>query len=575
MARLGEKRVDQVLDYERDIKGKGLILLRAGVGAGKNYWVRHLPEKHSDLQILMITSRKNTAAAEAYQVGTDCKIHLSKLIDAEDKFLLGDIEANLVICTNGYIEKFFRGVYNPDNPKTHLWNKFDVIFVDEAHSICSDATFTDSSFYVERFIYHTRKKNPRCDIVLMSGTTEPISWLFDKEYMGECVVLDIYDQCIHLVPDNVILMSRKIVAQRLYNLWDKGGRAIYFISSVKAMGDLIGQLEALGIPQTDIGVAYTRKENEDVLPQNLVQSKDALRDYLVKEKRIPPEIKLFITTAQNKEGVSIENDDIRYMFSESTNKADLEQMAGRVRGNPETGKGVGTLVVVHDANRFWENGNFVERELDSYLPERADEALRKHEEIFGELGKTYSREKDIRAIHEKHKYLRYDYIGECFQFYKGHAQSESQNISDAMNFASNVELYDQVLCYEQMEPDSGDFIAVTGRRELQQKWFPYSKLIYVEGEEKSPMERAAEDFISFLNKKDLFDVYLTTKQTAQVLTEIHRLIRIYGKGPLNFKQLPKSLKPALGRFGLDLERKNNHSESSKIVLRNMADSDGV
>lgn len=56
MARLGEKRVDAVLEYERDIKGKGLIRLRAGVGAGKNYWVRHLPEKHSDLQILMITS---------------------------------------------------------------------------------------------------------------------------------------------------------------------------------------------------------------------------------------------------------------------------------------------------------------------------------------------------------------------------------------------------------------------------------------------------------------------------------------------------------------------------------------
>ena len=48
MARLGTLRVSDVLDYERDIKGKGLVRLRAGVGAGKNYWARHLLEKHPE-----------------------------------------------------------------------------------------------------------------------------------------------------------------------------------------------------------------------------------------------------------------------------------------------------------------------------------------------------------------------------------------------------------------------------------------------------------------------------------------------------------------------------------------------
>ena len=72
MARLGTLRVSDVLDYERDIKGKRLIRLRAGVGAGKNYWARHLLEKHPNLQILLITSRKNTAQAEAFHIGADC-----------------------------------------------------------------------------------------------------------------------------------------------------------------------------------------------------------------------------------------------------------------------------------------------------------------------------------------------------------------------------------------------------------------------------------------------------------------------------------------------------------------------
>ena len=70
MARLGTLRVSDVLDYERDIKGKRLIRLRAGVGAGKNYWARHLLEKHPDLQILLITSRKNAAAVRALMSGS-------------------------------------------------------------------------------------------------------------------------------------------------------------------------------------------------------------------------------------------------------------------------------------------------------------------------------------------------------------------------------------------------------------------------------------------------------------------------------------------------------------------------
>ena len=91
MARLGTLRVDKVLDYERDIKGKRLIRLRAGVGAGKNYWARHLLEKYPDLQILLITSRKNTAEAEAFKLDIDCKIHTSRLIDIHDKDWYGII----------------------------------------------------------------------------------------------------------------------------------------------------------------------------------------------------------------------------------------------------------------------------------------------------------------------------------------------------------------------------------------------------------------------------------------------------------------------------------------------------
>lgn len=139
MARLGALRVSDVLDYERDIKGKRLVRLRAGVGAGKNYWVRHLPESNPDLQILMITSRKNVAQAEAFKLGTDRKIHTSQLIDIRNRDWYTDYSGNLLICTNGYIAHFFKNIFDIQKPQTHLWDKFDLIIVDEVHSLTSDA----------------------------------------------------------------------------------------------------------------------------------------------------------------------------------------------------------------------------------------------------------------------------------------------------------------------------------------------------------------------------------------------------------------------------------------------------
>lgn len=563
MARLGTQRVGDVLDYERDIKGKGLIRLRAGVGAGKNYWVRHLPEQYPKLQILMITSRKNTASAEACLRGTDCKIHLNELVDIEDKELVGGVDAALVICTNAYIAKFLENIYDPDNPSTHLWNKFDVIFVDEAHSISADATYADSSYHVERFIYHARKKNPRCDIVLMSGTPEPIDWLFGEDELGGCVNKDVYDECIHLVPDWVAMMQREVVAQRLYDLWSRGERVIYFSASVRNMSELIRQLQDLGVPECDMGVAYTNRENEEMLPERLVQEKEALRAHLISEQRIPGNVKIFITTAQNKEGISIIDDDIRYMFSESKNKAELEQMAGRVRGNPETGRGLHMLVVVYDAETLWGGDTFLAQELDRKLAEHVDEVLQQHEETRKAKRKPYSLSRDIKAIHEKYRYLRYDYIGQSVRFYTARANSEQQNWSDATDLAGYVAWFDDVLWYELRE---GIMYGITGKSLLKKEWFPYSKVTVSPGEEKSKMERATEELLSYLRERELLDVTLTEKQKAQVMAEIHRIIGDYGRRELGFQQLPKSMGPALRRFGMRLEWERHRPEKSKIVL---------
>lgn len=565
VARLGTARVDDVLDYERDIKGKHLIRLRAGVGAGKNYWARHLLEKHPDLQILLITSRKNTAEAEAYHIGSDCKIHISKLFNIEDKDWGTELPGNLMVCTNGYIDHFFKKIYCKDKSHTHLWDKFDLIIVDEVHSLTADASFADNPFTVERFIHHTLQKNPRCDVLVMSGTPEATDWLFTEEHWGtQYSSIDLYDQCVHPVPDMVHLFTRASIAERIFYLWKKNKRSIYFVNSVNGMAKLITDLKQLGIPECDMGIAFSESDNAGKLPIDLVQGREAIRQYLVSESRLPTAVKIFITTSQNKEGISIIDDDIKYMFSESHNKSDLEQMSGRVRGNPETGTGLYDLVVVYDAEPHTSLLSYMEQEFDRILLDHAENVMEQHKELVEASGKEYSPSTDITAIQKNHHYLRYDYIGESFQFYEGREKCYQQEKRDQGTFTSLMDqLYDHMY-YEVIS--SGEEISVTGGYELCRKWFPYSRVYHSSDTGASPLERATKDMIGFLRAKNYLEVEVNVEEQEEIMTYVHSLIYKYGQKELGFgRKLPVTLKPAMSRFGVDVEPVANHSSRDKII----------
>ena len=565
MARLGTKRVDDVLDYEQDIKGMGLVRLRAGVGAGKNYWVRNLPKKYPSLQILMITSRKNVAAGEAYKLDIDNKIHISSLIDKDDRAWLDDIPGNVVIVTNAYIENFFKNIYDKENLSTHLWNKFDVIFVDEAHSLTADATFANSSFYVAQFVRHCRRLNPKCDVVMMSGTQEPIDWMFTEEYgLGEYVNIDLYEECVHLVPNKVFMMSADDVAERVYNIWSRGHRLVYFVNSVTSMADLIEKLLDLGIPEADMGIAYTSSDNENRLPPNLVSNRNELRNYIVNENYLPRNIKLFITTTQNKEGINIKDDDIKYMFSESHNKAELEQMAGRVRGNDDSGEGLRNLIVVYDAKEHWSEKSFLECEFDRRLVLYGKEVMQLHKQVYEEHDKEYKEQKDIAAIHKKHRYMRYDYVAERFEFFAAREKAEQQIAADQEELKYFMSIFDEPLGYRSYK--DGSYRLCFGRTELQELWFPYSKVFHSPGREMSPQEEATNELLAFLQDHNFLDVAINREQQGRVLAEIHRLIDVYGASTLGFgRTLPVTLKPALGRFNLTLEDTPSHHNTDKII----------
>ena len=61
----------------------------------------------------------------------------------------------------------------------------------------------------------------------------------------------------------------------------------------------------------------------------------AVQEYLEKYSRIREDIALFVTTSKNKEGININDDDIRHVYIESHSMTDIGQMAGRLRHGAE------------------------------------------------------------------------------------------------------------------------------------------------------------------------------------------------------------------------------------------------
>lgn len=61
----------------------------------------------------------------------------------------------------------------------------------------------------------------------------------------------------------------------------------------------------------------------------------SVQDHLEKFSRIREDIALFVTTSKNKEGININDEDIRHVYIESHSMTDICQMAGRLRHGAE------------------------------------------------------------------------------------------------------------------------------------------------------------------------------------------------------------------------------------------------
>lgn len=563
-----------VIDYKKDIEPYNLIKIYAGVGSGKSYFASAMMTGSDEYRIpeqsvLLITSRRAKVEEtlkemgvvvkptinkngnldfDVWQTGEDRPFEYEKYARnikfnnefGEQDFLLYNKSA---VCTNAFISVYLRNVYEPNNPITHIWNKFDSIIIDEVHSLVTDSTYQSATFDVLALIQEYLKlaKNNQLQecackhLILMTGTPQPFETFIKMDFPKEKTIeKNCFDVCENVVPKNIILADEQTSKLKVKELLSDGKKVIYFTN--RTMTEKAAREKFDLDKSINIGVSFSKEDKRKSLPQEEQDKIRDLNDSIAKNSLIPKDIQLFVTTSRNKEGININNKDIHNMFVETHLMYDAVQMAGRVRA------GIDNFYIISSAEQYSYENTLTDRlfskkimvanehwinsddEANKYLINeyfnKAEEKKWKDEERLNNIRKY------INYIESRFSYVRYNVFKQKFEFFY---QKEN---AEELNKAQNAAFDNMILS------DSNKLVEI---------WFPYSSI----RREISAKERARKYLLNVIGKEPF--VRLSRDELRDHLSVIKEI----------FNSSLKSIKPILHL----VDEKFNYIESgSKYIL---------
>ena len=235
--------------------------------------------------------------------------------------------------------------YRPLDATTHLWELFDLIVIDEAHSLVLDASYQSAPFYVTELINEfcarhkaaaadpEKHKAPRCNnLLLMTGSEEPTKKL---QLPMEPYIINRMDQCINVRPKNIHFVTTDEAHAQLIQQLKNGDKAVYFTNHTPNVEDF---LHGTDIAPAKVAVSFSKKEKRDKMAKDAPEAFARMvqvESSVANDKLLPDDIHLWLTTSRNKEGINIENKDIAHLYVESHIQSDIIQMAGRIREGVE------------------------------------------------------------------------------------------------------------------------------------------------------------------------------------------------------------------------------------------------
>lgn len=438
-------RLSDVIDYQRDIAPYRFVEIHAGPGAGKNTLIEKFAKGEMPgapkMRVLLITSRraKVDETFATYLDSDNESLSLFKkrvgkawdVVDPKGAHVLAGI--GNTICTSAFIAGYLKNVYRKDDARTHLWEMYDVIAVDEIHSVMLDSTYQDAPFYIYDLINHYLDRcnseeypDPICKhVIIMTGTPEPLSDYFPADGIP-ATMIDKMDECTNIQPQNVHFVEMQQVVRLLKGVVQENKRCIYFGNRIDWIQSLYKDKQ---LPKEKMVMSFSNEEKRSELCEtdkqaweNMVATEVSIKsDY-----KIPEQFSVLLTTSRYREGINIK-DNIDAMVIESHNRSDVIQMAGRVRS------GVKDLYLVVDAMPY--PTDYVEEVMENKL------ALI---QIYGSTDRRKKRIKDkdgnidkrcyplnfmlnevpanqlgrfIQFIEGKFRYIRYSYLYDSFMMY--------------------------------------------------------------------------------------------------------------------------------------------------------------
>ena len=554
------------IDFDSDILPYQYIVIYAGVGSGKNTFVDKLVTgnhfKHADgslvppQNVLLISSRRAKIDEQlkltnvVYDPAILSNIFATNPFTIDSKYddyfdspqiTLPDLDgwgvgpaiyARSCAFTNARTEWYIATQYQPKTAETHLWERFDMIIIDEAHSLLADASYQSSPFYIRRLIEETLAHSDKCKVILLTGTPQIFNGysLLEKAH-----IIDRMEICNNVTPKNIHFLPQEEAKEMQEQLLKDKVKYVAFFNHIKP-------IRALGKDfPSDVAMSFSRVEEIDDLKKNYPKSYEKMKEvsnYLSEKKVLPDDVIAFLSTSRNKEGINIKNEDIHIMFAETHNDVDIIQMAGRLR-NPAD-----TLYVTLNSTDFHDTDSQYEASFAEYPPllqtvnDYFAHLCIESRFIFGDdLSKnvrSYDKLADfIDFIHAKFPYIRYDYFTNTFLFYPERRMSKQYAANQSARYRSAV---------EQQE----------GLKELAHEWFPGSSCTISDRQIlEQDAQRAVDEYLADNHWLDAS----TTVRSAEKAIILEALITLTGK---SFK----TLGPALKRYGYILQRLTNSKDAN-------------
>ena len=384
----------------------------------------------------------------------------------------------------------------------------------------------------------------------MTGTLSPIKWLLDDQ-RDRVHVVDYFDECRHVTPDKVEIISKAFAKREVLSLLRGGSRVIVFVNTIDSMKNWVGHLNRNGIDDNTIGLLYAKDEDNVNFTEELVNKRKKLIECLKKKECLLPSVKILLTTSKGKEGININDEDIPCMFCESHYADDLIQMAGRVRS------GLDTLFVIRDARQNYTALSLFAAEINRDCAETVNGTRYRYEDYCEENGLSCCEDDLIKTVEKMFSCVRYSYISKRFAAYEGKIHGIREYTKGIKRFSEYIEHWSEPM---NQTSEWGS--------ELFKRWFPYST-VRLHDDTPPTVQRIKEIIEDYLSKHNLLDRRISFDEKNAVRDFINRRFAYYSH--IAGKSMPiSSLKPLFDCIGLKCESTGRHGSRQYLISRSEA-----